>query len=242
MNIVQALHQKERAIERVKNSQKENAMSDNMKPGMIKLGGLWKEEGRDGSVFFAGRLGIGGKMLIFKNQYKRGDKDSDLILYVTPAEKKEKPEATERKGDPFRFQVLRTGEMYSPVLRLVRLLSKRYAFLLGPQSIGHLEFLPKLAQVPVSSAVNYINIIKHKENQEYQQEYGLSSQEAQDDQDEQYSNPNIKDNSLFTVLLDFEGLPFVELGLINAREIGSGKFLDARIIHILPLNWMSWSD
>jgi hypothetical protein len=127
--------------------------------------------------------------------------------------------------------------MYSPGLRLVRLLSKRYAFLLGPQPVGHLEFLTKMAQVPVSSAVNYVNVIK-KEYQEYQQEKGLTSQDAQDEQYEQYSNPNIKDDSLFTVPLDFESLPFVELGLINAREIGSGKFLDARIIHILPLNRM----
>jgi hypothetical protein len=113
-----------------------------------------------------------------------------------------------------------------------RLLGKRSALLLGPQPLGHLEFLPKLAQVPVSSAINYVNVI-YKENQEYQQEYGLSSQEAQDEQDEQYSNPNIKDNSLFTVPLDFEGFPFVELRFVNAREIGDSKVLNFDI-HIWP--------
>ena len=107
-----------------------------------------------------------------------------------------------------------------------RLIGKRSAFLLGPQPRGHLEFLPKLAQVPVSSAMKYNNVVIYKDNQEYQQEYGLSSQEAQDDQDEQYSNPNIKDNSLFTLPLDFERFPFVELRLINAGKIGDSKVLN----------------
>jgi hypothetical protein len=106
------------------------------------------------------------------------------------------------------------------------------ALFLCPQPVGHLEFLPKLAQVPVSSAINYVNVIK-KEYREYQQEYGLTSQDAQDEQYEQYSNPNIKDNSLFTVPLDFERLPFVELRLINAGEIGRSKVLNFDI-HICP--------
>jgi hypothetical protein len=114
---------------------------------------------------------------------------------------------------------------------------KRLALFLCLQSVGHLEFLPKLAQVLVFSAVRYINqggpVVNYKENQEYQQECGLSSQEAQDEQDEQYSSPNIKDNSLFTVSLDFERLPFVELGLINAGEIGSSK--------VFNIHWPSLS-
>jgi hypothetical protein len=84
--------------------------------------------------------------------------------------------------------------------------------------------------VLVSSAINYVNVINYKQTQEqtqvYQQEYGLSSQDAQEAQDEQYSNPNIKGNSLFTVPLDFERLPFVELRLINAGEIGRSKVLN----------------
>jgi hypothetical protein len=114
-----------------------------------------------------------------------------------------------------------------------RLFSKHSASLLGPQPLGHLEFLPKLAQVPVSSAINYVNVINYKKNQEYQQEYGLSGQDAQDAQDEQYSNPNIKDNSLFTVPLDFERFPFVELGFINAGKIGRRKVPNFNI-HIWP--------
>jgi hypothetical protein len=98
------------------------------------------------------------------------------------------------------------------------------ALFLCPQPLGHLEFLPKLAQVLVSNAINYVNLFNykqtHKQTRVYQQEYGLTSQEAQD---EQYSNPNIKDNSLFPVPLDFERLPFVELGLINAGKIGGTK-------------------
>ena len=112
--------------------------------------------------------------------------------------------------------------------RACQLLSKRYTFLFCPQPGGHPEFLTKLAQAPISYAVNYVNVINYKEYQEYQreyqQEYGLTSQDAQD---EQYSNPNRKDNSLFTFLLDFERFPFVELRLINAGEIGSRKFFNA---------------
>ena len=110
---------------------------------------------------------------------------------------------------------------------------KRLALFLCPQPVGHLEFLPKLAQVLVSSAINYVNVINYKENQEYQQEYGLSSQDAQDEQYSKYSNPNIKDNSLFTVPLDFERLLFVELRLINAGEIGRSKVPNFNI-HIWP--------
>jgi hypothetical protein len=107
-----------------------------------------------------------------------------------------------------------------------RLPGKLFALFLCPQPLGHLEFLPKLAQVLVSSAIKYVNVIKYQQNQEYQQEYGLSSQDAQDAQAEQYSNPNIKDNSLFTVPLDFERFPFVELCLINAGKIGDSKVLN----------------
>jgi hypothetical protein len=111
-----------------------------------------------------------------------------------------------------------------------RLPGKLFALFLCPQPGGHLEFLTKLAQVLVSYAINYVNVINYKQTQEqtqvYQQEYGLSSQDAQD---EQYSNPNRKDNSLFTVPLDFERFPFVELGLINAGKIGNGEVLNFNI-------------
>jgi hypothetical protein len=116
-----------------------------------------------------------------------------------------------------------------------RLPGKLFALFLCPQPGGHLEFLSKLAQVPVSSAINqeyqYVNVINYKPNQEYQQEYGVSSQEAQEAQDEQYSNPNIKGYSLFTVPLDFERFPFVEIRLINAGKIGDSKVLG---LHIWP--------
>jgi hypothetical protein len=104
-----------------------------------------------------------------------------------------------------------------------RLPGELFALFLCPQPLGHLEFLPKLAQLLVSSAINYVNVINYKQNQEYQQEYGLSSQDAKYEQYSKYSNPNIEDNSLFTVPLDFERLPFVELRLINAGKIGDRK-------------------
>jgi hypothetical protein len=107
---------------------------------------------------------------------------------------------------------------------------KRLALFLCPQPGGHLEFLPELAQAPVSFAARQINqgspVVNYNENQEYQREFGISSQEAQDEQNERYSSPDIKDNSKFTLPLDSEGFPLVELGLINAGEIGRSKVLD----------------
>jgi hypothetical protein len=111
--------------------------------------------------------------------------------------------------------------------RPVRLLGKRSAFLLGPHPIGHFEFLAKLAQALGFNAINSITH-NYKDNYVYQWVYGFGSQQGPD---EPYSNRNIRNNSLFTVRLDLERFPFVELRLINAREIGSGKFLD---VHVLP--------
>jgi tetratricopeptide (TPR) repeat protein len=90
-----------------------------------------------------------------------------------------------------------------------------------------------LAQVPVSSPINNVNVIYYEENQEYQQEHGLSGQKAQDEQDEQDPSSNKKDDSLFTVPLDLERLPFVELRLIDGGEIGRSKVPDFNI-HIQP--------
>ena len=74
-----------------------------------------------------------------------------------------------------------------------RLPGKRLALFLGPQPGGHLEFLPKMAQAPVSYAIKNDKVLKKKKrkNKEHRQEYWLSSQDAQDAQDEKYSNPNI---------------------------------------------------
>jgi hypothetical protein len=63
-----------------------------MENNRIKLTGLWKKEGRDGSVFYSGKLSYNASLLLFRNQYKRSEKDPDLVLYIGKSEKKEKPQ------------------------------------------------------------------------------------------------------------------------------------------------------
>jgi len=79
----------------------EDKMSDERAP-MIKLGGLWRTEGKDGSVFFSGKLGYGTRLLLFKNQHKRSDKDPDLVIYLAKSEeKKREAPAGDADSDPF---------------------------------------------------------------------------------------------------------------------------------------------
>jgi hypothetical protein len=56
--------------------------------GMIKLTGLWSGKTKDGSTYYSGYLGA-AKILIFKNKYKRDDKDPDVIAYVARHVKKQ---------------------------------------------------------------------------------------------------------------------------------------------------------
>ena len=55
----------------------------------IKIGGLWKKEGKDGTVFYQGGLSYSSNLLIFKNKFKRSERDPDLILYISEKKKKE---------------------------------------------------------------------------------------------------------------------------------------------------------
>ncbi len=72
--------------------------SEMEKNNLIKLTGLWKKEGKDGNVFFQGKLSYNANLLLFKNLYENSEKDPDLVLYIGKAEKKEqakKPESEE---------------------------------------------------------------------------------------------------------------------------------------------------
>ena len=69
---------------------------------MIKLCGLWRKEGKDGEPFYSGKLGYGVNVLLFKNKFKKADKDPDLVLYLAEAEKKDKVKAEEKTEEvPF---------------------------------------------------------------------------------------------------------------------------------------------
>ena len=65
---------------------------------MIKLTGLWKNEGPKG-VYFSGSLGVGGKALVFRNDNKRTEKDPDLVLYLGKVERKEKAPGVEEPNN-----------------------------------------------------------------------------------------------------------------------------------------------
>ena len=56
----------------------------------IKIGGLWKKEGKDGTVFYSGNLSYSSNLLLFKNKFKRSERDPDLILYISEKKKKDK--------------------------------------------------------------------------------------------------------------------------------------------------------
>ena len=55
-----------------------------MMGNMVKIGGLWKNTGKKGD-YLQGYLGM-GKILIFPNGYKKGERDPDYYMFV--AEKK----------------------------------------------------------------------------------------------------------------------------------------------------------
>ena len=62
------------------------------KSPMIKLCGLWKKESKDGTVFYQGKLSYSSNILLFKNKFKRNEKDPSLILYLSEVQKKESKE------------------------------------------------------------------------------------------------------------------------------------------------------
>ncbi len=63
-----------------------------MKENTVKLGGLWINKTREGKVFMSGSFGYSAQILVFKNEYKKTDKDPDYIVYLGQKERKEKQE------------------------------------------------------------------------------------------------------------------------------------------------------
>jgi len=70
--------------------------------GMIKLCGLWKKEGKEGNVYYSGKLSYSTNLILFPNKYKQNEKDPSLILYIAKFEKKEKPKESDADNEiPF---------------------------------------------------------------------------------------------------------------------------------------------
>lgn len=64
-------------------------------PKKIKLTGLWKQQSKNGDVYYSGSLTYSTNILLFKNKYKKSERDPDLILYISEKKKKEKKEGDE---------------------------------------------------------------------------------------------------------------------------------------------------
>jgi len=79
-------------------------MNEEREQGMIKLCGLWKNQAKDGKVYYSGGLSYSTNLLLFPNKYKeKGDKNPELILYISKKEKKKKE--SESTQDPDSLEV-----------------------------------------------------------------------------------------------------------------------------------------
>jgi len=56
---------------------------------MIKLGGLWINQDKNGNEYFSGNFGFGGKINIFKNTYKTKDNDPDYTMSISAKQSKQ---------------------------------------------------------------------------------------------------------------------------------------------------------
>ncbi len=61
----------------------------------VKLTGLWKNTDKNGQAYYAGNLSPTVRVMVFKNNFKQGERDPDLVVYLVPSEKKSA--ATEAK-------------------------------------------------------------------------------------------------------------------------------------------------
>lgn len=73
---------------------------------MIKLTGLWKQEGKAGSSYLSGLVSPTTRLLIMPNTYKKSGKEPDYIAFFAPGKEasgsEEKPES-KASQDPFDF-------------------------------------------------------------------------------------------------------------------------------------------
>ena len=60
---------------------------------LVRIGGLWKNETKDGKTYLGGSFG-GARLMIFPNGFKEKDSDPDYVLCISQAQpKKEKAES-----------------------------------------------------------------------------------------------------------------------------------------------------
>jgi len=50
----------------------------------IKLGGLWKNQDKNGNDYFSGGFTYGSRLLVMKNTFKKSEKEPDFHAYLVP--------------------------------------------------------------------------------------------------------------------------------------------------------------
>ena len=73
--------------------------NSNHQSDLLRVGGLWKNETKDGKTYLAGSLGS-LRLLIFQNKFKEKESDPDYILSVAPSKPKE-DQPKQRKQQEF---------------------------------------------------------------------------------------------------------------------------------------------
>lgn len=64
-------------------------MSSDNGGNLIRLGGLWKKTGRNGTTFLSGTFGQAG-LLVFRNTRKERDSDPDYVAFVAPGRERQR--------------------------------------------------------------------------------------------------------------------------------------------------------
>lgn len=69
---------------------------------MIELSGLWLNESKDGQKYFSGSLGR-ARLIIFKNTFKKEEKEPDYLLYIDERTKKEATSTNQLEDEDIPF-------------------------------------------------------------------------------------------------------------------------------------------
>ena len=59
---------------------------------LVKIGGLWKNQDKNGNDYFSGNYTYGTKMLVMSNTFKNKDNDPDYMVYITKKDQEPKDE------------------------------------------------------------------------------------------------------------------------------------------------------
>lgn len=73
--------------------------TDQQKSDLLRVGGLWRNETKDGKVYLAGSFG-NLRLMVFENGFKESENDPDYILNVAQAKPKENGKKQQRRSTP----------------------------------------------------------------------------------------------------------------------------------------------